>query len=140
MSYLLCIITIIAANLYYYLYRKNITSSFSMVVCANAFLKYQWMWEFLLNLIEFLFYQFCFNDIKQRLPKEIFFKNPWSTPKFMKQNNNIQLHAIFSGACFLWKHFALLMMWWRHLMSPSDPHDKCFLFKLVFYRIWTFLD
>ena len=97
------------------------------------------MWEFLLNLIEFLIYWFCFNDVRQRVPKEIFIENPWLTPKFMKQNSGRQLHNIFSGACLLSKHFALLMMWWRHLMCPSDPYYKCSLFKLIYYQIWTFL-
>ena len=127
------------ANFYYYLYKKILHLLFLLVVCANAFFMYKWMWEFLLNLIEFLFYWFCFNDVRQRVPKEIFFENPWLTPKFMKQNSGRQLHNIFSGACLLSKHFALLMMWWRHLMCPSDPYYKCSLFKLIYYQIWTFL-
>ena len=134
-TYLLCIITIIGANVYYHLYKKMLHLPFLLVVCANAFSMFQWMWEFLLNLVEFLSYWFCFNDFKQRVPKEIFFKNPWSTPTFMKQNSDRQLNAIF-----LSKHFALLMIWWRHLMRPSDPHCKCSFLKWIYYQIWTILD
>ena len=56
--------------------------------------------------------------------KQIFFKKRWSTPKFMKQNSDKQLHVVFSGTCFLSKDFALLMMWSRHLIRPSGPHYK----------------
>ena len=131
-TYLLCIITIIGANVYYHLYKKMLHLPFLLVVCANAFSMFQWMWEFLLNLVEFLSYWFCFNDFKQRVPKEIFFKNPWSTPTFMKQNSDIQLHAVFSGACFLSKHFVLLVIWLR----PNLSHYKCSFFKLIYYQIW----
>ena len=139
-SYLLYVITIIAANFYYYLYKKILHLLFLLVVCANTSFMYQWIWEFLLNIIKFLFYWFCFNDVKQRVSKKIFFKNPWSTRKFMKQSSDRQVHVIFSGACFLSKHFALLMMWSRHLMRPSDAHYNCFFFKLIYYQIWTLLD
>ena len=55
-----------------------------------------------------------------------------------KQWQTIASH--FRGACFLSKHLALLMMWWRHLMRPGDLYYKRSFFKLIYHPIWTFLD
>ena len=73
------------------------------------------------NLIK-SFLLVCFNDFNQRVQKEICFEKPSSIPKFMKQKSDRQLNVVFYGsAYFLSKHFVLLIIWWCHIMCPSDP-------------------
>ena len=73
----------------------------------------------------------CFNDFKQRVQKETCFEKSWSIPKFMKQKSDRQLNVIFcSSAYFFSKHFVLLIIWWCHIMRPSDSHYKSSFFEI----------
>ena len=129
---LLYTITIIVPNFHYLSLQKYATSTFSisnLCICINEC-------ENLINS----FLIVCFNDFKQRVQKEICFEKPWSIPKFMKQKSDRQLKVIFrSCPYFFSKHFALLIIWWCHIMYPSHSYYKCSFLRLIYYQIWTFL-
>ena len=76
-----------------YLYKNILHLLFLLVICAyvltnvRIFIKSNWI-------------RFCFNDFKQRVPKDICFEKPWSTPMFMKQRSDMRLHVILCSRAY----------------------------------------
>ena len=84
--------------------------------------------------MNFFFCCFCFNDVKQRVLKDIYFGK--LTPKFIKQKSNRQLHTILCRSTYVFsKHFTLLMIWWRNpnksVLFQIDLLSNLNIFRLV---------